>query len=168
MFRRNFKILRWFIFVGGILGFLYFSFGIFVGMSSGDAIRNSQKILDDFKRTASFIDTFKKSNLRLPTQAEIEIQFGENYSISITDFHDIEKPKFLMLKPADSYILHYWRGEWAEYYAGWNQQTTLSIKESDYYPFHSPILAVIVVIASLLICFIGFKLKSDASKTLLF
>lgn len=153
------KKLAWLLVLIGSTSFIYFSSNIFLLSLVEHTVEHSHEILGYFKRTTSFVDNFKNSNHRLPTQEEINKQFSEEHQVLLNnDLRDDNTPDFIKSKPEDTYFLSYWRGEWPEYYAAWNQKTTLVFDRNHFYPFNSKLLTILATGVSFALFCLGFIL----------
>jgi hypothetical protein len=158
------KSLGWICLFSGLAGLLFILIGIFIGLTSIKTIQHSQQILADFQKAAAFVDSFKDSKHRLPTQKELDGFFGGyKIDLNLELAGEQDKPEFVTAKPVGSYVLSYWRGEWNEYYAGWNKQTTLVFDRNLYFPFHSIALAILALIFPAALFYVGIRLMTYGS-----
>jgi len=162
------KISAWLLIILGCVFTFVFGIQIFTDNGLDKTMAHSREIEATFNDTAQFIDSFKKENSKFPTDAEIQNflkinhpQFVETISVN-SNLGEI--PKFINERPSDSYYLTYWRGEWAEYYAGWSKQSTLNFDKNSYYSFGSKTLTILAAFLSWVLIAVGIFLKKQISK----
>lgn len=121
-------------------------------LSVDETIANSRKIHQSFSMAVNFTNTFERMNGRLPNEAEFNdwVKLQSNSVHSPREMFietDLEKIKRRLNKREEtslhafptpnngSYLIGLWRGEWNEYYASWQRETTLELDPKAYYLF---------------------------------
>ena len=125
--------------------------GFISGFASSDIIQHTIEvncsIESAFLESVSFVENFKNSNSRLPSETEFSTWTSSlpNRHVVIMENMRIKTSHFLKesisqfgTPTENEYLLYYWNGEDEEYYASWAHRSTLLLKESDFYIFGSP------------------------------
>ena len=103
----------------------------------------SKSIEGMFISAASKIDTYYTKNGRYPNQLQFTSWRSSFNSkgliVDNLNYHsgNISEPSVIKIfgEPSSTptYYLRYWRGEWSEYYSGWQGDSTLPKHISEYY-----------------------------------
>ena len=136
-----------------LLGLIYV---ITADNSVSKTIEHSRSLEKAFIEAKSFVDSYEGENGRLPNEEEFTSwtsQFPRNpYTISGIRIQTAPFSKDLVeqFEPipnkANTYLLTYWRGEWAEYYIPWTNSNTLTFDHSTYFFLGSGIEDGLVVV----------------------
>jgi hypothetical protein len=120
-----------------VLGALYLWLG---RHAITDTIAHSRQIQSAFVLAADYVDAFRVTHGRLPTEKEFSAWEGVQPviartagSVSFFDSNLLPDKQDLGPVPAGSYMLGFWRGEWWEFFAGWSRKNTLEFDEGAYY-----------------------------------
>jgi len=146
-----------------LLALIALFFGLFL-LASLDrsliegSIARSRGIEAQFVAAAAFVDEFRATNHRLPSQ--------EEFGAWISSSKDVQRGNPLMLwggpfdveteaqggkAPPNGYVIAYWRGEWMERYFSWTRQSTLHFDPDAYFFFHSQLAQVLLAIGVVLL-----------------
>jgi hypothetical protein len=106
-------------------------------------IQNAREIEKSFSAASVFVEGFKQTRSRLPTDAEFRI-WTETQSERVHSVRHIDLitsssqiPQEVIEKYGEpdrgAYVLQYWRGEWFEYFASWANASTLELDAGRFY-----------------------------------
>ena len=133
--------------IAGIL----FTFGALTALYAGllansdleeYSFAKSKSIEGMFLSAATRIDTYYTKNGRYPNQTQFEswrsTLNSKGLIVNNLGYYsgNISEPSVIKIfgKPnIPTYYLRYWRGEWSEYYSGWQGESTLPKQISAYY-----------------------------------
>lgn len=131
------------------------AFMVIGGDSVDQTVQSSRKIESGFQDAANYINNFRDSNARLPTEAEFS-QWALHFPDSVDSprhfdvWRSDRPPREVIDKfgsaPKDSYFISYWRGEWMEYYASWVNRSTLILDPRGYYMLGSQFADVMLML----------------------
>ena len=143
-----------------------------INASVNRTMENNIHIEKQFAVAAEFVENFKTMNNRFPTRAEFETWDKNNLNSNIwietqkikldQDLYKNAREKF-DTPPENSYILNYWRGEWAEHYGSWTRTSTMPQNKNEYFMLGTArrdFVASISLFLLLALTSIGLFLKS--------
>lgn len=156
---KNALLAIFLIIIGGSL-IVVFGLQFVTSGAIKETIEHNKEYKKSFEEAALKVDAFAKTNNRLPNADEFK---------SIDDFMTINSsaspyPKEWESPPKDGYYLARWTGDNDEFYASWNNKTTLNFDEDSYYLFHSKLLTQIMTIVGLVLCGFGTSKLKRAGK----
>ena len=137
------RIVR--VFVASIM-VVFGALALLLGLSTfgsgvDQTIEHSRAIEKSFQSASQYVVSFREQHGHLPTAQEFEAWTNTFPSkpynpngmwLQVDSFPEESLNKF-GAAPNGSFLLVYWRGEWAEYYASWVNQTSLEFDRKKYY-----------------------------------
>ena len=159
------KVLGFFLIVMGTIGILFFGFEHLTYSSLDRTIEKNWQIESAFKTAKKFTDQFIEINQRLPTASEFKLRpkpdldsYDQNMNLNTAAE---PFPERLGPENPNSYYLSLWRGEWTEFYAAWNDKSTLIFDQDDYLYVRSFKLNMLLLFLSFAFVLTGitFQLK---------
>lgn len=118
------------------------------GRAIDETIQHSREIERSFALASTFVEGFKQSHGRLPSEAEFSAwadtqpdkAHGPKGMLLLTsqDRFPLEALRKFGSPGQAGYVIQYWRGEWFEYFASWANASTLEFDAKKFYLLGSP------------------------------
>ena len=142
------------------------------------SIENNNKIEQVFLEARTYIDNYKSKNKAYPSVQEFNNwasslpNKSSGYSIIELSYSLGNYPEEVISifgEPSTNqhYLLSFWRGEWFEYHASWNEKGALPKDISDYYHFGTEAkdVSVFLFLSFVLVIMAWFIFPKSSKKT---